>query len=58
MPPPITAGRKYTNWIQDPAKSALARAVEAKLKVLDPQLSVREIIITDGNLRDHVIYAK
>ena len=39
MPLPRNAGRKYTNSKQETTKSALARAVEAKLKVLDPQLS-------------------
>ena len=57
MPPPRTAGRKYTNWKQEPAKSALARAVEAKLKGLDPQLAAGGIIIPDRNLQDHVRYA-
>ena len=54
IPLPRTVGRKYTNWKHDPTKSAPARAVEAKLKGLDPQLSVGEIIIPDGTLRDHV----
>ena len=58
MPPPRTAGRKYTNWKQETAKYALARSVEEKLKGLDQQLSVGEIIIPDVNLRDHVRYAK
>ena len=58
MPPPRTAGRKYTNWKQEPAKYALARAVKAKLKVLDTQLSAGEIIFPDGTLQDHVKYAK
>ena len=58
MPLTITAGRKYTNWKQEPAKSALDRSVEAKLTGLDPQLAAGEIIIPDGNLRDHVRYAK
>ena len=56
--PPITAVRKYTNWKQDPEKSALAHDVEAKLKGLDPKLSAGEIIIPYGTLRDHVRYAK
>ena len=58
MPPPRTADRKYINWKQELAKSALARAVEAKPKILDPQLSAGEIIIPDRNLRYHVRYAK
>ena len=57
-PPPRTSGRMYTNWKQEPAKYALARAVEKKLKVLDPQLAAGEIMITYGTLRDHVKYAK
>ena len=50
MLPPITAGRKYTNWKQEPSKYALARDVEAKLKILDTQLAEGEIIIPDGTL--------
>ena len=50
MPPPITAGRKYTNWKQEPVKYALARAVEAKLKGLNNQLASGEIIIADESL--------
>ena len=57
MPPPRTVGGKYTNWKHEPAKSALARDVEAKLKVLYPQLSAGEIIIPDENFKDHVRYA-
>ena len=57
-PPTITAGRKYTNWKQDPAKSALECDVEEKLKGLDTQLASGEIIITDGSLQDHARYAK
>ena len=58
MHPPITSGRKYTNWKQDPTKSALARDVEAKLKGIGRQLSAGEIIIPDGTLQDHVRYTK
>ena len=56
--PPKTAGRKYTNWKQEPAKYILACAVEGKLKGLDPQLAAEVIIIPDGTLRDHVRYTK
>ena len=58
MPLPRITGRNYTNWKQEPDKSALACSVEAKLKGLDPQLSAGEIIIPDGTLQDHVRYAK
>ena len=58
IPLPRTAGRNYTNWKQEPAKSALEHAVEAKLKGLDPQLATGEIIIPDGNLQYHVRYTK
>ena len=58
MPLQRTAGRKYTNWKQEPVKSALARDIEEKLKGLDPQLTAGEIIIPYGTLRDHVRYAK
>ena len=58
MPPPRTAGRKYTNWKQESDKSSLDCSVEANLKGLDPQLSTGEIIIPDGTLQDHVRYAK
>ena len=49
---------KYTNWKQEPAKSALDRAVEAKLKELDSESAAGEIIILDGNLQDYVRYSK
>ena len=58
MPLTITAGRKYTNWKQEPGKSKLARSVEAKLTGLDTQLAVGNIIIPDGTLQYHVRYAK
>ena len=58
MSPPRTAGRKYTNWKQETAKSAMARAAEAKLKILYPQLLAGGIIIPDGTLQYHVRYAK
>ena len=58
MPLPRTKSRKYTNWKQEPDKSALACSVEAKIKGLDPQLSAGEIIIPDGTLQDNVRYAK
>ena len=57
-PPPRTSGRMYTNWKQEPAKYALARAVEAKLKVLEPQLVEGGVIIPDVTLRYNVRYAK
>ena len=50
IPLPRTVDRKYTNWKQEPAKSALAHAVEAKLKRLDHQLAAGDIIIPDGTL--------
>ena len=58
MYPPRTAGRNYTNWKLKPAKYALSRSIKAKLKVLDPQLASGGVIIPDGNLQDHVRYAK
>ena len=58
IPPPRTSGRKYANWKQDTVKSVLVRSVEAKLKVLDTQLSAGGVIIPDGTLQDHVRYAK
>ena len=58
MPPPRTSGRKYTSCKHEPAKSALAHAVEAKIKVLDTQLSAGDIIIPDGTLQYYVRYAK
>ena len=58
IPLPRTVDRKYTNWKQEPAKSALACAVEAKLKGLDPQLTAWGIIIPDGTFQDNVRYAK
>ena len=57
-PQPRTPGKKYTNWKQEPVKSALDFAIEEKLKGLDPQLSAGGIIIPDATLRDHVRYAK
>ena len=49
---------KYNNWKVEPFKSALARAVEAKLKGLDPQLTSGDIIITGGPIRDRIKSAK
>ena len=54
MPFPRTAGRKNTNRKHEPYKSALDHAAEEILKGLDPQLAAGEIIVPDGNLRDHV----
>ena len=51
MPMQRTAGRKYTNWIQNPSKYALACTVEEKLKVIDTQLSEGGFIIPDETLR-------
>ena len=44
-PKPTTRKSKYNNWRVEPFKSAMACAVEAKLKDLDPQLSSGGIII-------------
>ena len=57
MPPPRTEGRKYNNCKQEPDTSVLDRDVNTKLKRLDPQLEVGEVIIPDGTLRYHVRYA-
>ena len=48
-PKKITRKNKYKNWKVEPFKSALARAVEAKLKGLDPQLAAGEIVIPGGD---------
>ena len=58
MPPPRTAGREYNNCKQDPDTSVIDRAVNTKLKRLDPQLAVGEVIIPDGTFLDHVRYTK
>ena len=58
-PPPSTArSKKYISWKTEPGKSALARAVEAKLKGLDPQLAAGVIVIPRQTLDNHVRYAK
>ena len=49
-PKPTTHKRKYNNLKIEPFKSALARAAEAKLKVLDPQLASGDIIIPGGTI--------
>ena len=49
---PTTRKIKYSNWKVEPFKSALARAVEEKLTGLEPQLSVGDIIIPGGTIRD------
>ena len=41
---------KYHNWNLDPFKSTLARAAEEKLKGLDPQTSVGDIVIPAATL--------
>ena len=58
MPLPKNVGRMYTNWKQEPAKFALARSIEVKLKVLDPQLEAGDVIIPDRTLLYHVRYSK
>ena len=53
-PKPTTCKSKYKNWKVEPFKSALARAVEEKLKGLDPQLVSGDVIIPGGTIRDHI----
>ena len=58
-PPASTApSRKYISWKTEPGKSALVRAVEAKLKGLDPQLAAGVIVIPRQTLDKHIRYAK
>ena len=49
---------KYQNWNLDPFKSALARAVEVKLKGLDPQTAAGDIAIPAATLCSRVKSAK
>jgi hypothetical protein len=54
---PIKKG-KYTNWRLEPYASALAKAVDAKLRNLDPHEAAGAITIPDGTLRRAVKAAK
>ena len=54
---PIKKG-KYTNWSQEPYASALAKAVDAKLRNLDPHEAAGDITIPGGTLRRAVKEAK
>ena len=49
---------KYNNWTVEHFKSALARAVKAKLKGLAPQLASGDIIIQGGTIRYRIKYAR
>ena len=53
-PKPTTLKSKYNNWKVEPFKSSLARAIEAKLKGLDPQLAAVDIILPGGTIRDSI----
>lgn len=41
----------YSDWTSEPFKSALNRAVIAKMQGLEPQLAVGEVIIPQSTLR-------
>ena len=49
-PKPTTRKTKYNNWKFEPFKSALARAVEAKLKYLKVQLASGGFNISGGTI--------
>ena len=50
-PKPTTRKTKYNNWKFEPFKSALAHALEAKLKYLELQLASGGVIISGRNIR-------
>ena len=49
---------QYKNWSIEPYASAMARAIEASLKGLDPQQAAGTIVIPPGTLRKRVKDAK
>lgn len=53
-PKKLESKRNYYNWSVEPFKSALARAVEAKLRGGDSQLAAGDVIIPPATLRRRV----